>query len=564
MKNILLVFCIICLIFIKPDFIKAREISPLAKKEFFHKIAKDNNQSDENRLNAYDSTIINSPNFERPALYREKGFIYRNQRKFLKALETFRKGYEIAPNDSTKIKIDLLLDIIEVNLRLDQYSSVFNDVLELFKIEKSDSLKYSDVLGYLGIVNVYNRLGFHLKAKKYLEKAKKQFEIFKKNSHNHKSKKQIEIILNFNEGNVLLSLKDFDNALQAWKKVKELSDDSIQLQITDASIGLIFFQQNDFKKAYDFGADEMQKNIGTVNGPMATFNYLQFLIKNDSVKRAREVLNLYWNELHALDKDKKENNLNLALSNLEALEGDYKNSLLHLQQAYNYLDSVSQEAHLLYNDEMDSEIVSWEDSRIQERKQTLNTWKWIGISFSWFILLVFIILFIKSCRDNRKLKTQFATVNENFEKILKEKYDIETTSKTSLEERENNLTSMTMNLAVLTEVFEEIRSIVLNRKITEKESLEKIKLLLQEYSATFDVWTLFKGYFEKLNQNFFDRLYKLHPDLTNAEIRICAFTMMGLTSKEIASMTNRSHVRFKVLNIVYDINAESKNLRKNI
>ena len=54
------------------------------------------------------------------------------------------------------------------------------------------------------------------------------------------------------------------------------------------------------------------------------------------------------------------------------------------------------------------------------------------------------------------------------------------------------------------------------------------------------MWDVFKTYFEQTHPDFFKTLYTLHPDLSPNEVRMCAYIMLNLTTKEIAGLTNRS------------------------
>ena len=47
----------------------------------------------------------------------------------------------------------------------------------------------------------------------------------------------------------------------------------------------------------------------------------------------------------------------------------------------------------------------------------------------------------------------------------------------------------------------------------------------------------FRTYFEQVHPDFFNRLYALHPNLTQNDLRLCAFLFLGMSTKEIASVT---------------------------
>lgn len=110
----------------------------------------------------------------------------------------------------------------------------------------------------------------------------------------------------------------------------------------------------------------------------------------------------------------------------------------------------------------------------------------------------------------------------------------------SLTLRNQQLSSMTMYMARLNDALDHIKDVTDNNREPEKERLATISSILKELSRQDNVWEIFRTYFESVNQSFFNNLYKAHPDLTNGEIRMCAFILMGLSNKEIAAMTNRS------------------------
>lgn len=53
-------------------------------------------------------------------------------------------------------------------------------------------------------------------------------------------------------------------------------------------------------------------------------------------------------------------------------------------------------------------------------------------------------------------------------------------------------------------------------------------------------WENFAEHFNNTTNGFFDRLTKQHPRLTNSDLRLCAYTRMNLSTKEIASLMNVS------------------------
>jgi len=51
-------------------------------------------------------------------------------------------------------------------------------------------------------------------------------------------------------------------------------------------------------------------------------------------------------------------------------------------------------------------------------------------------------------------------------------------------------------------------------------------------------WEDFKYHFEKVHQGFFTRLNGKFPKLTVKDQRLCAYLLLGLSTKELAGLTN--------------------------
>ncbi len=51
-------------------------------------------------------------------------------------------------------------------------------------------------------------------------------------------------------------------------------------------------------------------------------------------------------------------------------------------------------------------------------------------------------------------------------------------------------------------------------------------------------WNEFKKYFENVHPNFFTELTKKHNNLSQNDLKICAFIKLNMSSKEIAQILN--------------------------
>ncbi|MBE9467642.1 MAG: hypothetical protein IMY72_04880 [Bacteroidetes bacterium] len=64
--------------------------------------------------------------------------------------------------------------------------------------------------------------------------------------------------------------------------------------------------------------------------------------------------------------------------------------------------------------------------------------------------------------------------------------------------------------------------------------------LLNSHISSDDEWKTFEGYFDQIHQDYFKRLISQYSDLTQSDLKLCAYLRLNLSSKEIASLLNIS------------------------
>ena len=95
-------------------------------------------------------------------------------------------------------------------------------------------------------------------------------------------------------------------------------------------------------------------------------------------------------------------------------------------------------------------------------------------------------------------------------------------------------------MAAVEDTLNRIGELVKNK---EEDLSQKIKLigdLVSSSEAKRDGRKKFEHHFEQAHAKFFKNLYSAHPGLTPGEVRICAYLIMNLSNKEIASIVNKS------------------------
>ena len=91
----------------------------------------------------------------------------------------------------------------------------------------------------------------------------------------------------------------------------------------------------------------------------------------------------------------------------------------------------------------------------------------------------------------------------------------------------------------LNDLKKDIQQNALRGKMQKKQSEQLIDKINQNLSEE-DEWSVFQENFDLIHKNFFRNLKSTYPDLTSADLRLCALLRLNYTTKEIARMQNLS------------------------
>jgi len=112
--------------------------------------------------------------------------------------------------------------------------------------------------------------------------------------------------------------------------------------------------------------------------------------------------------------------------------------------------------------------------------------------------------------------------------------------------KEKELANSTMNILQKNKSLMKIKSNMakINSLGDESEIKKQIKRLITQIEKDIDsedYWKVFEVHLEQVHEAFLKRLFNLYPNLTNREAKLCAYIRMGMSSKEIAALTNISY-----------------------
>jgi DNA-binding CsgD family transcriptional regulator len=71
-----------------------------------------------------------------------------------------------------------------------------------------------------------------------------------------------------------------------------------------------------------------------------------------------------------------------------------------------------------------------------------------------------------------------------------------------------------------------------------ERNYERLLSLINQNISSDSDWKVFEELFDQAHQNFFKRLKTTYPDLTQSDLKLCAYLRLNLSSKEIAPLLN--------------------------
>lgn len=230
------------------------------------------------------------------------------------------------------------------------------------------------------------------------------------------------------------------------------------------------------------------------------------------------------------------------LSKIYETQNNYK-------QAYNYFriyeaskDSLlnADKLRILEETEAKFNLERLEKEKLEVESQALRADKEIQmknvfIAALIIFLLIFIYFTIRFIIKKRKEKISIETKSKNLTKRI----DL---LKSQLDSRNRELAAKAVIISNNNKVLEEITEGIedcLDEGKNERDFLKQLKNQLESIYQEKS-WDNFLQHFEQVHPDFYKKLMKKYPDLTQNELKICAFLRMNLNTKEISNITRQS------------------------
>lgn len=176
----------------------------------------------------------------------------------------------------------------------------------------------------------------------------------------------------------------------------------------------------------------------------------------------------------------------------------------------------------------------------------LNFWAWLGYAVI-LILILYLVHFYNKNKFKRKrrllekeleYKQKLEFQKQNFESNNKIAQLEQEKLKTQLKSKSKELASYAALMARKEEMLNEIESEIVNSNIQKenKTLYSKLMNIKEQQSNSQNDWALFDKNFNEVHEDFFKELQSKYPNLTPKDLKLCAYLVTNLSSKEIAPL----------------------------
>ena len=517
---------------------QAKAFSHNLKKDFYLREARNSKNPDITRVAFYDSLTKNG-NAD-ITLGFEQGDLLDNMGQFERARLLYERLGKRISHDSTRLYASYLIRLASAQYYSNRIGEAIENAYNTINLEKPDSLMYLNVEALRLLAHIFGYGTTRQLANSYMERAKEAYDIFAKSDAPKYLKDYTLGNIHYSLSSFALSDKNFPKAFEEIKLSRLLQAGMRPESFIAMNMALIYHQQGELDIAENYYRQVLAEPDYHPDFMNAVLNYAQLLLDKQDFDGASRLLNTYESQLSYLAGTPWEGNLYYVRHQVADSLHTYQESVIYLDRAYSLLDSLSTEQNQLYLQNL-ADIYEGRDMDTQNRqlKERLSLWQWSFAGTCLFLAICLIASLTLWRRYKSHLKEN-TRLNKRMAEIEKETRHKAMNAEEKIGERSRQLSAMTMRIKSINAELSSIGEVIDTPSLSREEVSKKIKSSLKKLSAQDNVWEMFRVYFEEVNQRFFDRLYRVAPDLTKSEIRMCAYILAGMTSKEIASLTNRS------------------------
>lgn len=481
------------------------------------------------KLPFYDPLIATHP-ADSALLYYYKGNALRLTDDMQNAMLAYLKAYQCRNELTQKDAFEVAYCVANMDKFFGYIPDAIRIAREMTSAEKPDSLRYYDVKAQLILINSSLAVNDFEEAERSCSKGIKLLEKWRRAIGSDAYDRLAGAIYMAN-GALLSNRQKWEEAYSSFMKAAEADTSLTRSAGYNLSMGNFYSSQNEFMFADKYYRLATTDTDDTDNRLSAVINCALNLVDRKDYSGALDWLKSNDSLIAANGFDKNSRYASTLSEIYEGL-GDYRTALACKRRA----DSLEKQM-------LDPAVLTRIDSVMQQiRRDDIEAA--VGSPAAqrrlWGILAAVVAaaiaaVVIMSLRIRRKNAVIAAMTRdgEDSRALIDNLRD-------ELADSSQQLSTSAARMAQINDSLTSLRELASNPRSRKDQLLESINSAMRSLAAGSQVWEPFMEYMQGVNQGFLDKLYRLHPDLTNSEIRMCAFILLNRTTKEIAQILNRS------------------------
>ncbi len=508
--------------------------------EYYLQHARDLSVAPDSRIAYYDSAICSQGKEINPALYFEKAALYEKSGFYPKALDVYHEAANHIDTTSIKDYCHLQLSSSVAAYHSNKMREAINNAYSIFAIPKPDSLRHYDMDAYRLLSFISSRSANYPLALRFINKAWENYNRCIPHIDDTNRKKEILCRLYFANSQVFMGQRRWQLAFDHLKKAESNAVDPLMKADIYGAMGRLCEMCDNLTAADDFYRKALSFEDSHPNRAVNLDYYIRLQLRLGNVELARKLLIENSQLLDAFQGSQAETQVEMLRYLVAKKLGDNSSALASLEKVVEINESMALAQDSIYIREVISEYENRdiENERIR-MAQAVSRRNHIIIALSvvGLVLLTAVLLLIFVCR---KSKRQVWTLTDKIRNINLQHKEQHKDYVYNIDNQRKKLLTMSMSYKNITEALNDTYNLCDDFEKSPEKRLDSIRSILKQLSARNNVAKMFSIYFEGINETFFNRLFKLHPELSHAEIRMSGFMLLGLTTKEIAVLTNRS------------------------
>ena len=354
-----------------------------------------------------------------------------------------------------------------------------------------------------------------------------------------------------NLGNVYQIYSNLSKSIDCYKKAIQFYiqlNDNNNLSSTYNNLSLAYYILKDYKnyELYLNKSQELNKKEKKYSG-MSFYYSIQayYKLERKEFLKSKKYLDsalLYSTKsgsLHLLPSIYK------SYSELDSILGNFESSLFYYKKHIEIKDSISNTNKINEINKLQRNFdFALKEKEVNIYKTTISKQKIkisilvIFVSFILIIVIILVYFILKIRKSSFKIKEQQQIITNQTNELYANKIH-SFTDKIESQKRE-----LTTNALFLIEANEKLANLIdeinLIIKKQGKNQMKEVEFILKKYkfnrNSTF--WEDFEVSFEQVHTSFYKNIAEKCPDLSPAEIKLCALLKLNMSTKEIMAITS--------------------------